>query len=73
MALASGALGTCVCAIETRKPSCIGRLARYFFTLGTWPTRSRGMHASTRTLPGREAGSEAIGHAAAPEPTSAER
>jgi hypothetical protein len=31
MALTLGALETCARALETREPSCIGRLARFFF------------------------------------------
>jgi hypothetical protein len=31
MALTLGALETCVRALETREPSCIGKLDRFFF------------------------------------------
>jgi hypothetical protein len=72
MALTSGALETCVCALETHEPSCIGRPSSFYIYLRR-PIRNRGTRGSTGTLPDREAGSEAIGHAAMLEPTSAGR
>jgi hypothetical protein len=55
MALTSGAIETCVRALETCVPSCTGRPTRLFFML-----EARGPQG-------------AMGHVAAPEPTSAER
>jgi hypothetical protein len=65
MALTSGVLETCTRAMETRGPSCIGRSARIFFVLVAHdPQGTMGCVVVSEPF-WREAGSGAVGHAAA--------
>jgi hypothetical protein len=74
VALTSSALETCAHALGTCVPSCIGSLARlFFYAWGPWPIRSRGTHDSVRVHLSWKVRSEAIGHIATLEPTSAGR
>jgi hypothetical protein len=70
MALTSGALETCARALGTYVPSYRGRSARLFFMLEARdPQGVTGHVVAHGALPSREAGSRAVGHVAAVEPS----
>jgi hypothetical protein len=53
MTLASAALGTCVSALGTGEPGCVGRLARLFFMLVVHDPHEAVRHAMSASEPSR--------------------
>jgi hypothetical protein len=70
MALTSGALKTCMCALGTCEPSYTGRLVRLFFMFKVRSTQGTAGRVTAHSPPYREGGSRATGNVVHQSPPS---